>query len=168
MSEAHTMNREVPAAITCNPRFMLGVKSDVQNAIFYIDDNITCYVSGHNIVFYNSNDKSQRFIPGIEGTETINCINMNPTRRLLAVCETATQAICSIYNITKIVESMKDRKGSGQPVDSSIIKKRKILVMPDSEATQFISAEFCPQNDKIIATLSGSPDFRIQLWQWDK
>ena len=133
MSRTH--NNDAPAAITCNPRFMLGVKSDVQNSIFYIDDNIVCYVSGHNVIFYNSNDKSQRFIPGIEGTESINCINMNPSRRLLLVCETATQAICSIYNISKVIESIKERKGSSAPVDSSVIKKRKILVMPDSEAT---------------------------------
>ena len=76
---------------------MCGVKSDVQNSILFIDDTTLVYPCGHNIVFYSTVDKSQRFIPGIEGTEGITCINMSMSRRLLAVCETATQAVCSIY-----------------------------------------------------------------------
>ena len=73
----------------CNPRFMLGVKSDVQGGLHCIDDNIIMYPCGHNIVFYDSNTKSQRFIPGIEGTESINTIALNSTKKILAVCETS-------------------------------------------------------------------------------
>jgi hypothetical protein len=87
---------------------------------------------------------------------------------MLAVCEKSNQAICSIYQISKVVESIKLKKGSQQPVDSSVISKRKILVMPDSESTEFLSVEFCPQNEKLVATLSGAPDYRVCLWQWDK
>jgi hypothetical protein len=44
--------------ITCLPRFMLGVNSGVQNAIFYVEDNIVLYVVGHNVVFYSMNERA--------------------------------------------------------------------------------------------------------------
>lgn len=144
------------------------MKADVRNSIFYIDDDIILYPCGHNVILYSQSDRSQRFIPGIEGTEGITCMNMNAGRRLLAVCETSSQAICSIYNIQKIVESIKEKKGQQSSIDPSVLKKRKIILAPDSEATQFLAVEFCPQNDKILATLSGAPDFTVNLWQWDK
>jgi hypothetical protein len=122
------------------------------------------YTCGHNIVFYDSNTKSQRFIPGIEGTQAITSIGVNNTKKIIAVCERGTQAICSIYQINKIVESIKQKKGSQQPVDSSIISKRKVLVMTESTATDFLSVEFCPQNEKLVATLSGAPDYTVALW----
>jgi hypothetical protein len=56
---------------------MLGVKTDVENGLHFIEDNIVMYTCGHNIIFYDSNSKSQRFIPGIEGTESITSINVN-------------------------------------------------------------------------------------------
>jgi len=99
------------SSIICNPRFMCGVKSDVQNSVFFIDDTTVVYPCGHNIVFYSTVDRSQRFIPGIEGTEGITCLNMNASKRLLAVCETASSAVCSIYQIGKIIESIKEKKG---------------------------------------------------------
>ena len=79
--------------------------------MFFIDDSTVVYPCGHNVVFYSTSDRSQRFIPGIEGTEGITCLNMNQSKRLLAVCETASQAICSIYQVGKIIESIKEKKG---------------------------------------------------------
>jgi len=66
---------------------MLGVKADVANGIHFIEDNIIMYTCGHNIVFFDTNTKSQRFIPGIEGTQAITSINVNATKKILAVCE---------------------------------------------------------------------------------
>lgn len=95
---------------------------------------------------------------------------MNSSKRLLAVCETANKAICTIYQISKVIECIREKKMAGNFVDPQVLnpKKKKVIVMPDSEATSFLSVEFCPQNDKIIATLSGAPDFKLNLWQWDK
>jgi hypothetical protein len=46
-------DEEKQKLITCTPRFMLGVNSNVQNSIFFVEDNIVLYVVGHNVVFYS-------------------------------------------------------------------------------------------------------------------
>jgi hypothetical protein len=51
-------DEEKKQLITCLPRFMLGVNSAVQNAIFYVEDNIVLYVAGHNVVFYSMNERA--------------------------------------------------------------------------------------------------------------
>ena len=51
-------DEEKKQLITCTPRFMLGVNANVQNAIFYVEDNIVLYVVGHNVVFYSMNERA--------------------------------------------------------------------------------------------------------------
>lgn len=51
-------------------------------------------------------------------------------------------------------------------MDPQIIKKKRLLINPESNATHFISCDFCPENDKIIVTLDN--EYRISIWQWDK
>jgi hypothetical protein len=43
---------------------------------------------------------------------------MNQSKRLLAVCETANKAICTIYQISKVIECIREKKMPGNFVDS--------------------------------------------------
>jgi hypothetical protein len=95
---------------------MFGLKGDVQNSILFLDNSTVCYPCGHNIVIYSLDDKSQRYIPGIEGSEGITALALSHNRKFLAVCEQATKAVCSIYNVGKMLETFRDttnRKTSG-------------------------------------------------------
>ena len=56
---------------------------------------------------------------------------------------------------------MKDKK-KVEGIDSSIIKKKRLLINPESSATHFISCDFCIQNDKIIVTLDN--EYKITIW----
>lgn len=73
--------------IQCQPRFFFGLKGDVKNNVFFVEDNTVVYPCGHNVVIYNMQDKSQRYIPGIEGSEGITAMALSPSRKYLAVCE---------------------------------------------------------------------------------
>jgi len=86
---------------------------------------------------------------------------LTANRKQLAVCEKATKAICSIYNVGKMLETTKDKK-QGNSLDQSIIKKKRLLVSTDYNATAFISCDFCPENDRLIVTLGD--DLRIIVW----
>ena len=44
--------------ITLQARFISGLKSDVSNNIFFLDDNQVVYPAGHNIVLYHLEEKS--------------------------------------------------------------------------------------------------------------
>ena len=43
--------------ITLQTKFISGLKSDVANNIFFLDDNQVVYPAGHNIVIYHLEDK---------------------------------------------------------------------------------------------------------------
>lgn len=45
-------------------RFLFGLKGDVQNNLFYYDDQRVIYPAGHNVVVYNVDEKTQQYISG--------------------------------------------------------------------------------------------------------
>lgn len=118
-------------------------------------------------MIYSMENKTQKFIPGIEGSEGITAMALSHNRKHLAVCEAASKAIVSVYNIAKMLEFFRDKKTSDKAVmDHANIKKKRMLVSTDYTAKTFISADFCQQNEKLLVTLGD--DGRIVVWQWDK
>ena len=67
---------------------------------------------------------------------------LSHNRKYLAVCEQATKAICSVYNVGKMMETFKEKKSSNVVIDQATIKKRRILVSTDYSAKCFISVDF--------------------------
>lgn len=102
---------------------------------------------------------SQSYIPGIEGSEGITTLALSPCKRLLAVCERAKQAICSIY-------------------DTTTFKRKKILTSTEYNACEFVAAAFnntaaFDQQSHYLITvtnhkLTGEPGCGVQLWYFDK
>ena len=86
-------------SITVMPKFMYGVKSSVRNNVHFLGDHHVIYPCGHNMVIYCLDDKSQIFIPGIEGSEGITTLALSPSKRFLAVCEKSEHALCIIYDL---------------------------------------------------------------------
>jgi len=64
--------------VTLAPRFIFGVNGEITNNLHIIDDKQLMYVAGHNVIIYNTDEKSQVFIPGSENTEAINFITFSP------------------------------------------------------------------------------------------
>lgn len=94
---------------------------------------------------------------------------LNPTRKQLAVCETASKALCSVYNVGKMMETFHDsagKKGAQSVFDMATIKKRKVLISNDYTARTFVSVDFSQTNDKLLVTLGD--DCRVVVWQYDK
>lgn len=87
---------------------------------------------------------------------------LSANRKSLAVCEKASKAVCQIYNVGKLLETMKDKTKKVEGIDQSIIKKKRLLINPESNATHFISCDFCTENDRIIVTLDN--EYKIAVW----
>ena len=118
--------------------------------IHFIDNQNVLYPCGHNIVIYNTDDRSQKYIPGIEGSEGISAVALSPSKKFLAVCERSERAICCVFDVASM-------------------KRRKILTSTDYNSKEFVSVAFAPSNEKsLLATLTGEPDIRVILWTWDK
>ena len=154
--EAHSPPRHIGKQnegaqnISLAPRFLFGLKGDVKQNLFFIDDQTVLYPCGHNVVIYNIDDRSQKYIAGIEGSEGISALALSPSKKFLAVCERAERAICSVFDV-------------------STLKRRKILTSTDYSSKEFVSVNFAPSNEKsMLVTLTSEPDIKVILWTWDK
>ena len=111
--------------ITLQTKFISGLKSDVTDNIFFLDDNQVVYPAGHNIVVYHLEDgpNTQKAYPCIEGSEGITSMAISKNRKTLAVAEKSDKTpIVTIYKVDDERSSNEDRK-----TDAKILKKRKII-----------------------------------------
>jgi len=155
------------------PKFMFGFKEDVKGNLFFLDHDVVVYPCGHNIVLYRIDDRSQRFIPGLEGSEGITAMALSSSRKYLAVCEKGPKPICTVYNVGRILESLKTENRSKKPssvtYDHQAIKSRRVLVSGDLKADTFVAVDFCANEEKKqLVTLSSASDCKVSIWNWDK
>jgi hypothetical protein len=91
----------------------------------------------------------------MDGTEGISCINVSASKKFLVICEKATRAVWTVYEIQHQ-------------------KVRRSLLKGDQEATafyqskEFLAVSFSAKNEKHhLLTLTGEPDYQLILWKWD-
>jgi hypothetical protein len=75
------------SGVQLTPKFIFGCNGEIPNNLFLIDDRKIMYLAGHNVVVYNTDDRTQYFIPGSENSGGINYIGLSPSKRFLAICE---------------------------------------------------------------------------------
>ena len=130
---------------------MAGIKSDVKDNVLYLEDGEVIYPCGHNVVFFNITDKTQRYISGIEGTQGITALALSKSKKYLAIAEKHEKApVISIY-------------------DTTTLKRKKVLVSDWlSKQEEFISIAFAPTKEQLLVTLTNEPEQMVVIWQWDK
>jgi hypothetical protein len=126
-------------------KYIFGMKPDLCQAQ-YIDEHRVIYPAGHSIVVFNTEDRTQSFLPGLEGSFGISTFELSLSRRYLAVAEKAERAIATIY-------------------DLHTMKRKKTLTSTDCMSNEFVSMSFLPeQESKFMITLSGEPDWMLIYW----
>ncbi|XP_028390638.1 cilia- and flagella-associated protein 57-like [Dendronephthya gigantea] len=134
------------ASITARHAF--GIKGDVPNNIFHLDEQTIVYPTGSNCILYNIDQKSQRFIPGTDKSPGITAMAVSPNRRYLAIAERGEKATITIY-------------------DLHTLRKRKVLTYTDGAATEYVSLAFSPDS-KYLISQGGKPDWILLYWTWEK
>lgn len=94
---------------------MFGLKGDVNGNIFYLDEANLLYPAGSNIVIYNTESKTQKFVPSSESSEGITAMAASMAKKCIAIAERGEKASCIIYDV-------------------NTQRKRKTLSITDSEA----------------------------------
>lgn len=87
---------------TVAPRHTFGIKADVKDNICYLDEQTVLYPAGHNVVIFNTEQKTQRFISGTEKTEGITAIAVSPNKKYVAVAERAPEgekALVTVFDL---------------------------------------------------------------------
>lgn len=130
------------------PRHIFGLRSSIAGNIAFHDEQTIVYPSGANCILYNTDAKSQRFIPGSEKSEGMTAMVVSPNRRYIAIAEKGEKATITIYDLHSL-------------------RKRKILSSPDIQSTEFVSLAFSPDSKYLVAQ-GGKPDWTLLYWTWEK
>lgn len=83
-------------------RHCFGIKADVKDNVYYLDEQTVLYPAGHNIVIFNAEQKIQKFIPGTDNTEGITAIAVSPNHKYVAVAEQAKEgekAMVTVFDL---------------------------------------------------------------------
>ena len=71
---------EKPAANTAQLNFILGLKSNVNNNLVFLDDQTIVYPYGTQCVLYNLDQKSQKFLTISDKNKGITALAISPNR----------------------------------------------------------------------------------------
>ena len=135
------------------PRHVFGIKADVRDNTSYFDEQTVLYAAGNNVVIFNSEQKSQKFIPATEKSEGITALAVSPNRKYVAVAERAAEG----------------EKAQVTVYDLHTLKRRKVLqaVSADVSSREFVCIAFSPDS-KGLLTHGGAPDWALVHWHWEK
>ncbi|CAG9461063.1 unnamed protein product [Pedinophyceae sp. YPF-701] len=129
-------------------KHIFGLKGDVASNVHHVDETTVIYPSGHNIVLYCTDTRTQKILPGNPESGGITSLALSKSRKYLAVAEWAEKAFVTIY-------------------DLQTLKKRKILVSSVAGSQEYVSVAFSP-DEKYLITQGGAPDWDLVLWLWEK
>jgi len=142
-------------------RHVFGLKGDTANNIHCLDDTNVIFPAGYNIVIYNTEHKTQKFLPlgspDYVSSCDISALALSPPRangksRYLAVAERgeAGKADVTVY-------------------DLQTFRKKNKAVIQSSEvaAREYVSMAFSADG-KYLLTQGGAPDWTLVNWQWEK
>ena len=99
---------------TVATRHCFGIKADVKDNICYLDEQNVIYPAGHNIVIFNAEQKTQKFIPGTDNTEGITAMAVSPNHKYVAVAERAKEGEKAQVTVFDL-HTLKRRKASRCP-----------------------------------------------------
>ena len=131
-------------------RYVFGVNADVSENISFADDDNLAYVAGHSIVLVNRIDKRQRFLPVTDVSDVITAYTSGGGKRLVAIAERGEQPLVHVFDLRTFRRKKTFSSGDGM-----------------SSCRDFISLQFS-QDEQLLLTLTGSPDFTLSIWQWSK
>ncbi|KAJ3026946.1 UNVERIFIED_CONTAM: Cilia- and flagella-associated protein 57, partial [Siphonaria sp. JEL0065] len=129
---------------------VFGLNHEVGNNITYLDEQTIMYPAGSQLITYNLEQKTQKFLPINEG-DAITTLQLNMREGYAAV------GVKSVEKGPYIVL-----------IDLQNPRKKKVMMPPEGfGAKEFICVNFTNDGKHIIAQ-SGGPDWLLCYWMWEK
>ena len=133
---------------TVQYRFSFGLKGDVSGNVCYLDEQSIIYPAGTNLVLFNIDQKTQRFMGFGTGGDGATALAVSPNKRYAAVAEKKDKPAITIF-------------------DLQTMRKRKVLSCPDLGSHEFVWLGFSPDS-KFFIGQGGGPDWVLVYWHWEK
>lgn len=131
------------------PKYSFGIKGDVANNVWYLDEQSILYPSGANLIIFNVDQKAQKFVASSAGSEGMTAMAVSPNKRYTAVAEKkAEKPTITVYDLTTQ-------------------RRRKVLSILECTSQEFVSLAFSPDSKYLISQL-GVPDWTLTYWHWEK
>ena len=134
---------------TVQTRYCYGLKGNVTNSVWYLDEQTVLYPSGGNLVLCNADQKAQKFIPLSSGSEGATALAVSPNKRYAAVAE---------------------KRGDRPTItvfDLNTLRKKKVLNYPEGTFQEYVSLGFSPDS-KYLVSQSSAPEWIMSYWYWEK
>ena len=125
------------------PKYSFGLKGDVANNVWYLDEQSIIYPSGANLVVFNIDQKVQKFIPCGAGSEGMTALAVSPNKRYAAVAEKKSERpTIAIFDLTTL-------------------RRRKVLSFAECTSQEYTSLAFSPDSKYLISQVSHSKPMLI-------
>ena len=131
------------------PRYTFGLKGEVSQNVSYLDEQNIIYPAGTNLVLYNIDQKTQKFLSFSQGGEGATAMAVSPNRRYVAISE------------------KQQDKPTVTIFDLQTMKRRKILFCQEANTNEFVSLAFSPDSKYLIGQ-GGSPEWILVYWHWER
>uniref|UniRef100_A0A3Q0KGU0 WD-repeat protein, putative n=1 Tax=Schistosoma mansoni TaxID=6183 RepID=A0A3Q0KGU0_SCHMA len=136
-------------AAVASLKHIFGYRTGISGSIVFLDDQTIVYPCGSNLILYNLEQKTQKFIAGLEKSEGMTALAISPNRRYIALSEKMPdKPVVTVYDV-------------------HTLRKKKSLHAPDIHSNEFVSLAFSPDS-KYLAVQSGSPEWILTYWSWEK
>lgn len=170
-----------------------GLKSDVRGNIHWIDENTVVYPCGANAVIYNSESKTQKFIPVQDGGQVITAMALSPSKRFIAIAERGETATILIYDLLTLrrrkvllpptlnqptsvatpvyngsAVALNGEGHSATPLVSTHPSSTTHSSATVSDTAKEIVCLCFSSDSKYLVSLSNAPDFILHNWSWEK
>ncbi len=174
---------------TLSMRHLFGCKGDVKDNIQYLDENRVLYCAGYNIIEYNAEKKTQKFlqlsatfnnqqdVKAISGQITAICLSpYTGGKRSAATAGADSKDSKDGYSggkqarILAVAERGSDSNPRAQIslFDLSTGKRRgKPLISAEMTSRSVVSLAFSPDG-KFLLAQGGAPDWILINWNWEK
>eukprot|EP00304_Pavlova_gyrans_P012532 CAMPEP_0206035036 /NCGR_PEP_ID=MMETSP1466-20131121/1785_1 /ASSEMBLY_ACC=CAM_ASM_001126 /TAXON_ID=44452 /ORGANISM="Pavlova gyrans, Strain CCMP608" /LENGTH=1327 /DNA_ID=CAMNT_0053409369 /DNA_START=150 /DNA_END=4130 /DNA_ORIENTATION=+ len=139
---------------TVTPKHVFGLKADVTDNVAYLDEQTSIFPAGHNLVIHNTEQRSQKFVPGTDGSLGIIAMAVSNNRKFVAIAERperpTDKPFVTVY-------------------DLHTLRKRRTLPAPppEVESRDLVGLAFSPDS-KTLLTMGGAPDWTLCVWAWEK
>eukprot|EP01083_Nonionella_stella_P253176 871431_1 len=147
------MTSSVPVLVK---RHVFGINNRFTNNIAFLDSRVLIYVAARNIVFYNIEEHSQRFVVGSSpSTENwvsdpeICSISLSPSTRYLAIAERGENPSFTVF-------------------DTQTLRKKKCVSLPSTIRSKEICSMSFSANNRYLAIQCGCPDWKLCIFEWEQ
>ncbi|KAH9271594.1 hypothetical protein BASA83_006204 [Batrachochytrium salamandrivorans] len=128
---------------------VFGIKTDIRDGLFYVEENTILYPAGSNIIINNVEQKTQRFIPISEPGDGISAVTVSARRHVFAVAEKSLQPSVHIYDL------------------HNYRKRRQLFALETAQGKEFVSLSFSIDSKYLAAQLA-APDWLLHYYAWEK